>query len=213
MVSQFLRYPTTLKSIAALITVTCLASPAQAHYKVVAPDGKVTYTDRPITNSDHKVQSINSRGGVVNDVALPYELSQTTQRFPVTLYTTDKCTPCDTARQLLRQRGVPFAEKTVKTQTDSEALQQQVGGRDLPSATIGSQVLRGLQHSTWHSYLDAAGYPKESRLPASFQNSAASPLTDIKESVNAPGEKLEPARKEVPPPVEPVSPTTRSFKF
>src|SRR4051794_12529535 len=150
-----------------LATLALLATlPAHALYKVVGPDGKITYTDRPAVSPDNKVQSVNSSGGVADDVALPYELRQIAQRFPVTLYGTKDCPPCDMARQLLRQRGIPFAEKSISTREDGEALQRITGGRDLPAATIGAQVLRGFQREDWSSYLDAAAYPKESKLPA-----------------------------------------------
>ncbi|HEY9238447.1 MAG TPA: DUF4124 domain-containing protein, partial [Burkholderiaceae bacterium] len=37
-------------------------TPAHAQYKVVGPDGKVTYTDRPPTASGGRVTSIGARG-------------------------------------------------------------------------------------------------------------------------------------------------------
>lgn len=168
------------------LAITFAALPAQALYKVVGPDGKVTYTDRPAVQADGKVQPLSTGGKVSNDVALPFELRQTVQRFPVTLYTALSCLPCDSGRQLLRQRGVPFNEKSVSTFEDGEALQRIVGTRDLPALTIGGQILRGLQVTEWNNYLDSAGYPKESKLPANFPQGSATPLTDKKESVQAP---------------------------
>jgi hypothetical protein len=46
----------------------------------------------------------------------------------------------------------------------------------LPSATIGGQQLKGYSDSEWSQYLDAAGYPKSSTLPAGYRNPAATPL-------------------------------------
>ena len=159
--------------------------PAHALYKVVGPDGKITYTDRPAVSPDNKVQSVNSNGGVSNDVALPFELRQAAQRYPVTLYTTKDCPPCDLARASLRQRGIPYAEKSIATREDGEALQSITGARDLPALTVGSQVLRGFQRDDWNSYLDAAAYPKESKLPANFPQGSATPLTEPKQAVKA----------------------------
>ena len=161
------------------------ALPAHALYKVVGPDGKVTYTDRPAVSPDNKVQSVNSSGGVSDDAALPYELRQVAQRYPVTLYGTKDCSPCDTARQMLRQRGIPFAEKSIATKEDGDALQRITGSRDLPAMTVGAQVLRGFQREDWSSYLDAAAYPKESKLPANFPQGSATPLTEPKQAVKA----------------------------
>lgn len=167
-----------------LLAAMFTALPAHALYKVVGPDGKVTYTDRPAVSPDNKVQSVNSSGGVSNDVALPFELRQAAQRYPVTLYTTKDCPPCDAGRQTLRQRGIPFAEKTIATKDDGDALQRITGGRDLPAMTVGSQVLRGYQRDDWSSYLDAAAYPKESKLPANFPQGGATPLTTPKQAVS-----------------------------
>ncbi|WP_457329607.1 glutaredoxin family protein [Rhizobacter sp. P5_C2] len=168
-----------------LLAAMFTALPAHALYKVVGPDGKITYTDRPAVSPDNKVQSVNSSGGVSDDVALPYELRQVAQRYPVTLYGTKDCQPCDTARQMLRQRGIPFAEKSIATKEDGDALQRITGSRDLPAMTVGSQVLRGFQREDWNSYLDAAAYPKESKLPANFPQGSATPLTEPKQAVKA----------------------------
>ncbi len=212
MVLQHMQRCATRKNMAVLITAMWLATPAQALYKVVSPEGKVSYTDRPTSKKQHKLQPLSHDTTTSNNAPLPYELNQTTQRFPVTLYTTDKCAPCDSARQLLKQRGVPFAEKTIKTQADNEALQQQIGGRELPSATIGNQALRGLQPNEWHSYLDTAGYPKQSQLPTNFQHSTAKPLTPPKEPVNVPSAKPDPITRQEPR-TEPTNPTAGGFRF
>ena len=138
----------------------------------------MTYTDRPSTNAlDSRVSSLTAGAPAPAEVSLPLELRQATGRFPVTLYvTTDDCAPCTSARQLLRQRGVPFAERQVQTPDDVLALERISGGRDAPTIGIGSQVLRGLTPELWNSYLDAAGYPRESRLPANYEYPAPTPL-------------------------------------
>ncbi|CAN5227920.1 hypothetical protein BH11PSE9_BH11PSE9_21640 [soil metagenome] len=155
------------------------ALPALAQYKVVGPDGKVTSTDRPPITNDAKITSLKAGGAPLADVALPLELRQPASRFPVTLYTmTGACEPCDSARNLLRQRGIPFAERQVISAEDNEALERLSGGRDVPTLTIGSQILRGLAPEVWRSYLDAAGYPRDSRLPSNYQYATPAPITE-----------------------------------
>ncbi len=170
----------------AAVCVLFAALSAQAQYKVIGADGKVTYTDRAPAPSSAKVTSLGARGGAVSgpvDAALPLELRAPAAKYPVTLYTmTGACEPCESARQLLRQRGVPFAEKQVQTQEDSEALERISGGRDAPTLAIGTQMMRGLAPEVWGSYLDAAGYPRESRLPSSYQYPAATPITERREA-------------------------------
>lgn len=157
-----------------------LALPSHALYKVVGPDGRVTYTDRAPPLELGKIQPLGRDGTPAAEAsaasALPIELRQVVSRFPVTLYTSSDCAPCDTGRRLLQARGIPYAEKRVTNEDDAEAMNRLTGGRSVPTLTIGSQALRGLSDSDWHSYLDVAGYPKDSKLPRGYQPPAATPL-------------------------------------
>jgi glutaredoxin len=173
------------------LLASLLASlPAHALYKVVGPDGKVTYTDQPPTAAFvHRLHLVLRGGGSegAGDAALPFELRQIAQRYPVTLYTSDSCEPCDAGRQMLRERGIPFSERTVSTNEDGATLNRLTGGNAVPSVSIGTQVLRGFQLTDWSSYLDAAGYPKTSRLPAGYPAPQRQPLTARQSApVNAP---------------------------
>ncbi len=194
-----------LRSLLGASALLLAGLPAHALYKVVGPDGKVTYTDRPpVGTTAGKVTSLSNSGNTIAEtVALPLELRQAAQRYPVTLYTTNECAPCDGARQLLRQRGVPFAEKQVLSAEDGEALVRLSGARDAPTLTIGAQALRGLSSETWNSYLDSAGYPRESRLPPNYQYPAATPLVERAEAA-APAARRQtaPAAVVVTPPAE-----------
>lgn len=153
------------------------SSPAMALYKVVGPDGKVSYTDRP--PADQPSQSLKTNGSVADTASLPFELRQAASRYPVTLYTSNDCAPCDQGRNALKARGVPFTEKTVQTAEDDKALQAREGTRNLPVLRIGSQQLKGFQASDWNGYLDAAEYPKQSKLPPNYQWPKPSPLVQV----------------------------------
>ncbi|MFO1219869.1 MAG: glutaredoxin family protein [Burkholderiaceae bacterium] len=174
-----------------------LALPAHALYKVVAPDGSVTYTDRPPPADLGKPQPIARDGAPAPEAssaaaaALPLELRQAVARFPVTLYTSTDCAPCDTGRRLLQVRGIPFVEKRVLSEDDAEAMNRLTGGRSVPTLTVGSQALRGLSDADWHAYLDVAGYPRESKLPRGYQPPAAAPLV---------AREAEPKPQPAPPP-------------
>ena len=125
--------------------------------------------------------------------------------------TTGTCEPCNGARQLLRNRGVPFSEKMILTPEDSEALERLSGGRDVPTLTLGAQILKGLASDVWGSYLDSAGYPRESRLPGNYQYPAATPLTERKEAA-APRAAAPRADVAVPPaPAEEPAPSGIKF--
>jgi glutaredoxin len=155
-----------------------LGGPAWGLYKVVAPDGSITYTDRPPPASAGRVESVrNAASPPPQAVTLPLELREAVRRYPVTLYTAPECGPCDTARQMLQQRGVPYSERRVAGNDDILALEQRLGGRTVPALTIGAQVLRGYAMEEWAGFLDAAGYPRESRLPRGWQPPPVTPLT------------------------------------
>lgn len=197
-----------------LIALACVASTAFAQqvYRQVDANGKVTYSDQPPSarTAQPAQNAQNARGGAVNsmpvDSALPYELRQVAQRYPVTLYTRDECQPCDAGRTLLTTRGVPFTEKTVQTAQDGEALQRQTGQNSLPQVSIGSQQLVGFQDGEWTRYLDAAGYPSSSRLPPSYKNAPATPLV-AQVKADPPAAAAAPARSSTPPSAPPPAPS------
>lgn len=154
---------------------------AHAQYKIVGPDGRITYTDRPPAEATGRVSSLGrgtAGAAAAADGGLPFELRQIVARYPVTLYTGDNCPPCDSARQMLQQRGVPYVERRVESAEDQQALERLVGGRSIPSLTVGLQPLRGYYANDWTSFLDAAGYPRESKLPKTWQPPPVTPLTE-----------------------------------
>lgn len=155
------------------------ATLAQPVYRNVDKNGKVTFSDQPPSANapaapERVGNTVASAGG-----GLPYELRQVVQRYPVTLYTSDECGPCAAGRSLLVTRGVPFDERTVKSNEDVAALQRLSGQSSLPLLTIGSQQLKGFSDAEWSQYLDAAGYPKSTQLPAGFRNAPAQPLVAL----------------------------------
>ena len=93
---------------------------------------------------------------------IPYATRQAAEKFPVTLYTSLDCGDgCKQAHDLLAQRGIPFTEKTVKTQDEIDALSKQQGkAASVPSLIVGRQSLIGFEATAWNDLFDLAGYPK-----------------------------------------------------
>ncbi|MDO8248706.1 MAG: glutaredoxin domain-containing protein [Rhodoferax sp.] len=159
---------------------------AQTVYRVVGPDGKVTFSDKPPAASEQATAT--GAGGKPlgsSGAALPFELRQVASKYPVTLYTSSNCAPCGSGRALLSSRGIPFTEKTVATSEDAEALQRIAGESSLPFLTIGGQQIKGYSDAEWTQFLDAAGYPKSSVLPASYRGPAATPLVVVQKPTPA----------------------------
>ena len=155
---------------------------AQSVYRIVGPDGRVTFSDKPpLTAATGKATSLDTGASspAASGPALPYELKQVASKYPVTLYTGTNCGPCGSGRAMLSSRGVPFTERTVNSAQDVEALQHLSGDSTLPLLTIGGQQLKGYSDTEWTQFLNAAGYPKTSQLPASYRNPAAAPLVAV----------------------------------
>lgn len=171
-----------LQIASALLLLATAGAHAQQVFRIVGADGRVTYSDRPAATTADRVPAAAATvvdapaAPAVNTAALPYELRLVAQRYPVTLYTATGCGACDSARALLRGRGVPFLEKTVTTAADADAFQRISGSANLPYATIGTQALQGFSSVEWTQYLDAAAYPAQSQLPANYRAPAAAPL-------------------------------------
>ena len=190
-----------------LVVCASLAAPlaqAQGVHRIVGPDGRVTFSDRPQPGSAQPradtAQAASSAGNASN-AQLPYALRQSADRYPVTLYSSKDCEPCEEARNYLRGRGVPFSERTVETAADVTALKKLSGQDGLPFATIGSQHLKGFASDNWAQYLNAAGYPVQSALPASYRSPAARPLTTPAPAADAakPAERAAPAQTPATP--------------
>lgn len=169
-----------LTLVAAALVLTSL--PGHAQYKIVEPDGRVTYTDRPpALSAGARVTAVRRDGTVAaaadEAAALPLELRQVRARFPVTLYVGVDCPPCDSGRRLLRARGVPYIERVVSDDRDGEELLRLSNGRTVPTLTVGAQVLQGYSETEWQSTLDLAAYPRESRLPRNYLPPIPTPLT------------------------------------
>lgn len=160
---------------------------AQQIYRIVGPDGRVTFSDQPPPDSSKAKAApvAPMAGSAAGSGNLPFELRQVASRYPVTLYAAPDCVPCGAARNMLSNRGIPFAEKTVTTNEDIEALKRLAGVPSLPFLTIGGQQLRGFAEAEWVQYLDAAGYPQTSQLPPGYARAAAVPLVAAQQAQRA----------------------------
>ncbi len=160
---------------------------AQTIYRVVGPDGKVTFSDKPPPDAA-KATATTASGKAIgtSENLLPYELRQVVNRYPVTLYSAVPCAPCNAGRLLLQGRGIPFTEYTVNTPDDTEALQRISGDDSLPFLTIGGQKIKGYSEDEWIQFLNAANYPAASLLPANYRSPPSKPLVSVQKPAAAP---------------------------
>ena len=170
-----------------LLGFAAVTASAQGVYRIVGPDGRVTFSDRPPPASDARpVGSTGNSAAPDSGAQLPFQLRQVATRYPVTLYTAKECAPCNSGRNLLNARGIPYTEKLIESPEDGDALRRLSGQASLPFLTIGGQQLKGYSDTEWTQFLDAAGYPKTSALPGNYRRPAPSPLVAVKPAPTAP---------------------------
>jgi len=184
------RVAAALKTAAATaILLGSIGLQAQTVYRIVGPDGNVTFSDKPPAAATN----VTARSSAGRPVAagsqngnLPYELRQVVQRFPVTLYSGASCAPCNAGRLMLQARGIPYTEYTIASNDDIEALQRLSGDNSLPFLTIGGQKIKGYSEAEWTQFLNAARYPVSSVLPANYAHAAPRPLVSTQKLSSTP---------------------------
>jgi glutaredoxin len=182
--------------LAAGVALLTLAGAASAQmYKWVDEKGVTHFGDTPPPADKGKPLALQRRGaGESGGAQLPYALAEAARNSPVTLYTMTGCESCERGRQLLRQRGVPFVEKTVSSNEDLARLKEISNDATLPVLVVGQRKLVGFEASDWGNALTFAAYPTSSALPQGYQTGRAEQAAPTKAAV--PERPL--ARKQAP---------------
>lgn len=150
---------------------------AQQMYKWVDASGKVTFSDKPPPANAKPIEIKAGAGGAAS-VPLPYALAQAARTYPVVLYTRAKCDYCDKGRTMLKERGIPFVEKTVQTPADEAKLKEAGGdGTSLPFLKVGRAKSTGFEAGAWNTMLTEATYPEKKMLPPGYQYPKAAPAS------------------------------------
>ena len=208
-------FAATLMGLAAVAVLATGDANAQQIYRIVSPDGRVTFSDQPPLDSTKAVpaKTVILPGSESGTAGLPFELRQAASRYPVTLYTAPACDPCNAGRSLLGRRGIPFSEKTVTTADDFDALKRIAGSASLPFLTIGGQQIKGFSETEWAQFLDAAGYPQVSVLPPGYSREPAKPLVVAQQpEVARPAAAEAPSQPRAPTP-PPAAENPAGIKF
>jgi len=183
----------------AALGVLTNAAWAQQLYRWTDEKGRVHITDTPPPPGAKGVQKSRAPSGTPGEAGESYALQTARKNAPVTLYSQPDCDACDRARKLLNARGVPFKEVSVLTEKHVEEMKQAGGGNTVPVLLVGASVQQGYEESTYHSMLDAAGYPKTGVLPPRAQAEPKPPA-----AAEAPKDK--PAAEPEPAPSGPYAP-------
>jgi glutaredoxin len=189
-------------SLLALCGLVSMAQVAEAQmYKWIGANGKIVYSDTPPPASAKKLVSKSMEGaGQQSNVKFPPDLEIAVRKNPVTLYATVSSTPCaacNEARNMLKQNGIPFTEKTIDTKDDVEKLRQVSGDTQLPLMLVNKAKFAGFDVIEWRTALSTAGYPETSILPKDYRYPAPEPAappapTENKEKAEKPSEQVKP---------------------
>ena len=159
-------------------------------YKWVDKEGKVHYTDQPPTQ-EVKTQERKKFGDKPPAAQLSYTMQMAVKNFPITLYNADCADACPKATAFLKQRGVPYTDKSARDPDAAEELKAITGGKLLvPVLKVGKQVITGFEEGAWNNTLDAAGYPK-STVATARPPAAASKPSESKPPAKAPAAKTD----------------------
>jgi glutaredoxin len=122
--------------------------------------GRAVYSDLTPPASTGNVQQKNFKGSFIEG-GESYATKVAREKHPVTLYTSACGAPCDRARQLLSERGVPYSSKDLQASEEARNEVQKLTGRlNVPVLLVGSDKIEGFEAGQWQAALDRAGYPK-----------------------------------------------------
>ena len=142
--------------------------------------GRTVYSDQAPPTSVRGVQQKSFKGSFIEG-GESYAAKTAREKFPITLYASACGAPCDQARQLLNERGVPYSGKDPQASPDAQAELKKLTGRlNVPVLVVGADKIEGYESAQWHTALDKAGYPKTpipGRKPAAVETPAAPPAT------------------------------------
>ena len=155
------------RSLLALFACIALAASlnasAQTTYRWVDGDGKVHYSDRPAPHNAMEVEE--KKLGAPNTIGsggLGFAAKKAARGAPVTLFTSTDCaSECQSARDFLKQQGIPHSERVLRASEDAAAYKSATGSEDLlvPSLQVGAMAQKGFEEGAWRKLLGIAGYP------------------------------------------------------
>ncbi|MEW6120034.1 MAG: glutaredoxin family protein [Pseudomonadota bacterium] len=149
-----------------ILVAICVAASAGATqlYQWKDAQGRMVYSDQPPPPSVRNAQQKSFKGSFIEG-GESYATRIARERFPITLYASACGAPCDQARQLLSERGVPYSSKDPQASPEAQADLQKLTGRlSVPVLVVGADKIDGFEAGQWQAALDRAGYPK-SALP------------------------------------------------
>jgi glutaredoxin len=151
-----------VRALVVAAAASCLAAQAQSTlHRWVDKDGQVHFTDTP-PPPDAKSATQKRYGQAADEQPVPFATQAAMKSNPVMLWVAPQCEPCTQGRELLSKRGVPFSERDVQANVETQAAFKKLAGDlNVPLLEIGTSRIKGFEEGQWNAALDSAGYPKE----------------------------------------------------
>jgi glutaredoxin len=151
-----------LACVAALLSST---SEAQM-YRVVGPDGRVTYTDQAPQGKGTSVKEVNipsypepQRWQAPTPTSEAASTSSSKGEAPASpsnelvMYSTQSCDYCKQARSYMRARSIAYREVDVGKDKAGAAEFARLGGKGVPLFSLGRQTLAGFSADSFDAFL------------------------------------------------------------
>lgn len=119
-------------------------------YRWVDSDGNVTYMDQepPAAVKESSMLKLPFLGG-----------SSRSSLNPVVLYYVPGCSSCDSARDYMKLKGVPYTEKNVESDIETQReLRERAGTLTVPTLVVGETIMKGYTEGWLDKELRLAGY-------------------------------------------------------
>jgi glutaredoxin len=133
---------------------------AGAIYKQVAPDGRITYTDRPPPGAKVEVaaEAPNPPPGAAPAAVPPAPQRGTIKPVNssasggVVLYVTSWCPYCRKAQDYLSRKGIRYSSVDIETPRGRDAYRAAGGGGGVPLMVSGARRVQGYSEGSYDAF-------------------------------------------------------------
>lgn len=160
----------TLRTAACIaLALSVVTAPAVAEtYKWKDAQGRTHYTDTPPPPEARSVTEKKLQPSVIEQ-GTGYQEREAMKNAPVTVWFANECDSlCESARALLRSRGIAFTEQRITTEEQKAELTARFKVKEarVPAIAAGADQLMGYSAEAWTRLLDRAGYPAKGSAAA-----------------------------------------------